>query len=280
MAFVLRPRDLKVLSISRRKIHCHELMYARYDPASGLRPAILFEDFILTENEIGSAIEKAKSSNNAESMHQLQHVEPMHAKIPDHVLSIKCLSDHKRNDEYNSPCLDPIPSSMKEEYTQIPQPIDLGEYVPEPLKRNKDLLLEEIKRFKSNAQQSTLTDSIRKALNKVVEEINNEAPKRGALSRKRRIKTRGVVSEENLLDEKRIRKNSDWPKSVVVYEKTDVPENTSKRVLTGIQPLDRVAGNTYFTIRKEICQGQSEVYRRHSPEKNWSNGRCAMGRHY
>ena len=239
MALVLRPRDLKVLSISRRKIHCHELMYARYDPASGLRPAILFEDFILTENEIGSAIEKAKNSNNAESMHKLQHVEPMHAKIPDHVLSIKCLSDHKRNDEYNSPCLDPIPSSMKEEYTQIPQPIDLGEYVPEPLKRNKDLLLEEIKRFKSNAQQSTLTDSIRKALNKVVEEINNEAPKRGALSRKRRIKTRGV-SEENVLDEKRIRKNSDWPKSVVVYEKTDVPENTGKRVLTGIQPLDRV----------------------------------------
>ena len=240
MALILRPRDLKVLSISRRKIHCHELMYARYDPASGIKPAILFEDFILSENEIGSAIEKAQNCNNVETMHKLQHVDPMHAKIPDHVLSIKCLSDYKRNTEYNRPCLDPIPSSMKEDYTQIPQPIDLGEnYVPEPLKRNKDLLLEDIRRFKSDAQHGTLTDSIRKALKKVEEEILNEAPGRGALSKKRRIKIRGV-SAGNVLDEKRIRKNSDWPKSMAVYEKTDVPENTGKRVLSGMQPLDRV----------------------------------------
>jgi hypothetical protein len=126
-------------------------------------------------------------------------------------------------------------------FSKIPQPIDLGENnVPEPLKLNKDLLLEDIRRFKIHAQQGTLTDSIRKALNKVEEELLNDEPGRGALSRKRRIKMRGV-SSENVVNEKRVRKNSDWPKSksMVVYEKTDVPENTGKRVLTGIQPMDR-----------------------------------------
>ncbi len=63
----------------------------------------------------------------------------MHAKIPDHVLSIKCLSDYKRNAELNAPCLDSAPSSMKETYKKVPQPIDLGENIPEPLKPKKDL---------------------------------------------------------------------------------------------------------------------------------------------
>jgi hypothetical protein len=30
MALILRPYDLKVISISRRKVHCHESIYARF----------------------------------------------------------------------------------------------------------------------------------------------------------------------------------------------------------------------------------------------------------
>ena len=56
MALILRPGDSKVLSISRRKIHCHEMVYARFDPASGLKPQILVEDFVLSETDIGDAI--------------------------------------------------------------------------------------------------------------------------------------------------------------------------------------------------------------------------------
>ena len=67
--------------------------------------------------------------------------------------NIKCLSDYKRNTELNDTCLDPIPDSMTTSYSTVPQPIDLGEKVPEPLRANKDLLLEEIRRFKLNAQQ-------------------------------------------------------------------------------------------------------------------------------
>ena len=32
MALVLRPEDKKVISVSRKKINCHELCYARFDP--------------------------------------------------------------------------------------------------------------------------------------------------------------------------------------------------------------------------------------------------------
>ena len=88
----------------------------------------------------------------------------MHVEIPDHVLSIKCLSDYKRNAELNEPCLDSAPSAMKETYNRVPQPIDLGENIPEPLKPNKDLLLEEIRKFKDNARQGSITNAIRKAL--------------------------------------------------------------------------------------------------------------------
>jgi hypothetical protein len=68
----------------------------------------------------------------------------MHDNIPEHVLSIKCLSDYKRNVELNDPCLDPIPELMRTLYNLVPQPKDLGEYIPEPLRASKDLLLEEI----------------------------------------------------------------------------------------------------------------------------------------
>jgi hypothetical protein len=113
----------------------------------------------------------------------------MHDNIPEHVLSIKCLSDYKRNAELNAQCLDPIPESMKTSYL-VPQPKDLGEYVPEPLRASEDLLLEEIRRFKLNAQQGTLTDSIRKALSNMKDEILNIEPGRGILKKKRRRKVR------------------------------------------------------------------------------------------
>ena len=138
----------------------------------------------------------------------------------------------------NDPCLDPIPDSMRTSYSTVPQPIDLGEKVPEPLRANKDLLLEEIRRFKLNAQQGTLTESIRKALRNVEEEILNTEPGQRNLGKKRRRKMRGV-NPGNILEEKRSRANSDWSKSMVVYEKEELPIVPCKKALTGLQPLDR-----------------------------------------
>ncbi len=40
MVLILRPQDHEVLSISRKKVHCHELMYARFDPEQHERPEL------------------------------------------------------------------------------------------------------------------------------------------------------------------------------------------------------------------------------------------------
>ena len=128
---------------------------------------------------------------------------------------------------------------MRTSYSTVPQPIDLGEKVPEPLRANKDLLLEEIRCFKLNEQQGTLTESIRKALRNVEEQILSTEPGRGNLGKKRRGKMRGV-NPGNILEEKRPRANSNWSKSMVVYEKEELPVVSSKKALIGLQPLERV----------------------------------------
>ena len=149
---------------------------------------------------------------------------------------------------------------MKTSYNLVPQTKDLGEYVPEPLRANKDLLLEEIRRFKLNTQQGTLTDAIRKALNNVEEEILNIEPGRGILRKKRRRKVRGV-NPGNILEEKRPRANHDWPKKVVVFEKEELSVNTRKHNLTGLQPLDRVEiltsrfGRAYAKDKPKYTEG-------------------------
>ena len=73
------------------------------------------------------------------------------------------------------------------------------------------------------------------------EEILNTEPGRGNLGKKRRRKMRGV-NPGNILEEKRPRANSDWSKSMVVYEKEELPLPVvpSKKALIGLQPLDRV----------------------------------------
>ncbi len=48
------------------------------------------------------------------------------------------------------------------------------------------------------------------------------------------------VNPGNILEEKRPRANPDWPKSMVVYKKEELPGVPSKKALTGLQPLDRV----------------------------------------
>ncbi len=65
MALILRPEDNKILSISRKKIHCHEMMYAKFDSTLLIhtRPQIDFRDFTLNVDEIDRAIEEAKEDD-------------------------------------------------------------------------------------------------------------------------------------------------------------------------------------------------------------------------
>ena len=104
MALILRSEDKKVISVSRKKIHCHELCYAKFDPTTQPRPVICFTDFALPEEEVDAAIQKAMQENTKAIAAQKSAM-----AVPDHVPSVKSLSDFQRNADLNETNLIPRP---------------------------------------------------------------------------------------------------------------------------------------------------------------------------
>jgi hypothetical protein len=102
MVLILRPSDKKVISVSRKKVHCHELCYAKFDPTTQPRPLITFTDFTLVENEIDVAIDEATEMDKK----TLKKFKEDH-HIPAHVPSVKSLSDFNRNAILNEQPLEP-----------------------------------------------------------------------------------------------------------------------------------------------------------------------------
>jgi hypothetical protein len=108
MVLILRPEDKKVLSISRKKVHCHELMYAKYDATTQTRPRIDFKDFILNAQEVDDAIQRAMNEGLIiNDGHKAPEVIEL---VPPHVQSVKVLSD------LLTPGLNEIPDSMIKGY--------------------------------------------------------------------------------------------------------------------------------------------------------------------
>jgi hypothetical protein len=207
MVLILRPFDNKVISVSRKKVHCHEKMYAKFDVGFQTRPRIEFKDFTLDREEVDAAIEEARlhpiAQPNLKAQHrkvvqQIEHIDNKNhlmqellnknvnenmtvetteeVSIPDHVLSVKVLSDFKRNMKLNSTQVDPIPEHLQDVFNS-PQP-DPGENfeIPDPFKLKKDLLLEEIEKFKKWIGEQNLTDRIIKALGVIAGDATNQAP--------------------------------------------------------------------------------------------------------
>ena len=114
MVLILRPSDKKVISVSRKKVHCHEECYAKFDLTTQTRPLITFKDFTLVESEIDDAIAEAKTmDNNALKKFKQDH------GIPKHVPSVKILSDFNRNSYLNEdPESSDIPRNMMGDFTQ------------------------------------------------------------------------------------------------------------------------------------------------------------------
>jgi hypothetical protein len=176
MVLILRPFDNKVISVSRKKVHCHEMMYAKFDAEHQTRPRIEFKDFTLDKDEVDTAIKKAAVCR----------------EIPDHVLSVKALSDFKRNKELNVSSTVPIPRNLQAHFN-APQH-DPGEEceIPYVFKYNKDRMLEEIEKFKQKLGEENLTARIIKALKIIEDESTNQAPGRNSL-RKKKNRDEGVV---------------------------------------------------------------------------------------
>jgi hypothetical protein len=203
MVLILRPSDKKVISVSRKKVHCHELCYAKFDPTTQPRPLITFTDFTLVENEIDEAIAEAAAMDKK----TLKKFKEDH-NIPAHVPSVKSLSDFNRNASLNEQPIEPhLPSNMSND---LPQESHLGEeraHLPDLFdhRLNKDDLLEEIRVWKDKIKTGynyTLTEKIVKALSVVEEDITNRAPERGELKRKKRngIEPKNVIKEKRCED--------------------------------------------------------------------------------
>ena len=111
-----------------------------FDAEYQSRPRIEFKDFILDKDEVDSAIKEA-----------------VRKEIPDYVLTIKVLSDFKRNKDLNVSQTLPIPENLQAKFN-APQH-DPGEEceIPYVFKFNKDLMLEEIEKFKKKLGEENLT---------------------------------------------------------------------------------------------------------------------------
>jgi hypothetical protein len=188
MVLILRPFDNKVISVSRKKVHCHEMMYAKFDAEYQSKPRIEFTDFTLDKEEIETAMRRAEAvprtnpnfEGKDDDENKAVHFKDTVEVIPDHVLSVKVLSDFKRNEDLNVHQTAVLPEDLQQKFN-APQH-DPGEEcdIPEPFRINKDLLLEEIAKFKRLLGEDNLTHKIRKALRVVEDETTNLAPGRNS----------------------------------------------------------------------------------------------------
>ena len=130
------------------------------------------------------------------------NLNPDDFQVPDHVLSVKVLSDFKRNQDLNQASIsDGIPKALSS--FNLPQH-DSGENceVPELLNVNRNRLLEEIKMFKKRLGDKNLTTRIIEALKEVEENVSNLAPKKRGLVKKKKV-LNGNVDPANIAHGKR-----------------------------------------------------------------------------
>ena len=210
MVLILRPEDHKILSISRKKVYCHEMMYAKFDAETQTRPRIDFKDFTLDTDEVDAAIQKARElgERNRQSHPEANSFTNISADtIPPHVLSVKALSDAKRNQHFLTPDDRTIPSEMIKTYHEAEGSGECSKCskldVPETLKFRGDLPLDDLKRMMKSQDSDTLSESIVKAI-KTIDDEKGDPPIRGMLKRGLRSRKK-TLDPENVVDAKRLR---------------------------------------------------------------------------
>ena len=230
MVLILRPSDNKVLSISRKKVYCHELMYAKFDPDLQQRPQIDFRDFTLSEKEVDEAIQSAIRNDK-------KSIEPDEDMVvPEHVLSVKVLSDSKRNQGFLTPQQLEIPNEMKVQYLDINDSGECKSFnvpecksfnVPDELKfHGEDRFLEDIERM-------PVTESFLNSIRRVDDKIQAGELSRGGVKREAMLKPK-QIDPDNIISSKRQRKiavkkvsegkiNTKPSKKVVIKARVTVP---------------------------------------------------------
>jgi hypothetical protein len=222
MALILRPEDGKIISVSRKKILCHEEIYSTFDSSKGMMPATSIENFKLNLDNVKGEVEGLHVT-------KISEFKTLY-KIPDHVLSIKFLDDYKRNQEFNDP--EPTNPPRKIFEAILPQSTTQGENNPVEIINvmNADLLMEEIERVKNNLKTLDVQDgkamAILKALLRLEEELSNEAPRKRGLKRKGKPQE-GEIDTANIIDAERT-KTIKW--QLPDYDEP-VPESPKKGMM-------------------------------------------------
>ena len=225
MCLVLRPEDEKVLSVSKKKIVVHEEFYAKYNKDNNTNPLANFAIPTIDIETVKTQVE------NLQTIKQYKEAQG----IPDHVLSVKCLSDHKKHPELNEPTPTTRPPiKMIQAHQHENQGEETKPHVPEHVVLEKDLLLDKIKEMremiKGRYDKTGRVEAIVKALRRVEEEAENEAPRKGSLKKKRLMKM-GSISSENIVSKKRREHNGtsvSGGEHKIEMEGPDVENNCSK----------------------------------------------------
>jgi hypothetical protein len=205
MCLVLRPEDDKIISVSRKKLVVHEEIYAKFDPPKGSFPLQHLEIPVLDLDDMKT------EENNMETIKEYKE----RMQIPDHVLSIKSLSDYRRHPELNesTPPTHP-PQAMLEVLSH--QPTDPGEethvHVPEHETWDTNLLLDKIRELRLNINKhfdlGGKVEAIVKALKKAEEEACNDAVRKNSIKKRSKAQAEKDIDKSNVLPDGKKRAGS------------------------------------------------------------------------
>ena len=183
MVLVVSVDDFKVRSVSRQKIRVYEGAYAKFDP---------------TKHPAGTEI-----------VPRHEEIHGVGDAVPDHVLSIKILSDAQRNAELNeSNALEGSesesqPNLVEESSSQDDSKQGENLHIPEHVKQDSSEFLENLENLVEQSNNVQGGDNVREALIKAIQEVHlgsSVAPKKGTL---KKTKWYDVVTEDNVVTGKR-----------------------------------------------------------------------------
>jgi hypothetical protein len=153
MCLVYDPQRDEILSVSRKKVICHEGVYAHFDPTKAQTPKAEPVQIKATADQ--SVEEVFQKEGDNEEVHGVH--------------SVKVLRDAQRNQSLNEALPSP-PSTLVPDLS--PQPENQGEslYIPEPESyMDEDSLLEKIKEIKEKAKKDSesLYDKVASTIGKI-----------------------------------------------------------------------------------------------------------------
>ena len=183
MVLVVSVNDFKVRSVSRQKIRIYEGAYAKFDP---------------TKHPAGTEI-----------VPRHEEIHGVGDAVPDHVLSIKILSDAQRNAELNEtnalegPDSESQPNLIEESSSQDHSKQGENLHIPEHVKQDSSEFLNNLENLIEQTNNVQGGDNVREALIKAIREVHlgsSVAPKKGTL---KKTKWYDVVTEDNVITGKR-----------------------------------------------------------------------------